>query len=175
MAAGDQGGMRPAGASGDAAARSGGPALMPGIPLAPPATSFVYEAVVDIAPTQLLGEGPFGERRIVPILGGRFEGPRLRGTVLPGGADRQLIRRDGIRRLDAFYELQTEDGAVITVLNRVVIDPGEGGAPDYRISSVELTAPQGPHAWLNRRVFVGTLNVLRPAREAVLVRVYQVG
>ena len=40
------------------------------VPLVPPRTEFVYEAVVDIAPTVPLGDSPLGERRIVPITGG---------------------------------------------------------------------------------------------------------
>jgi hypothetical protein len=147
--------------------------LMPEIPLAPPKPEFVWEALVEIAPTQMLGEGPLGERRIVPINGGRFAGPRIRGRVLPGGADRQLLRRDGVKRLEALYELEAEDGAVITVLNRVVIAPREG-LPDYRASTLEITAPEGPHGWLNRLAFVGTLNPLAP-RPAVLVRVFSLG
>ncbi len=59
----------------------------------PPRTEFVYEAVVEIAPLVPLGDSPLGERRMVPITGGRFQGPRLRGIVLPGGADRQLCAR----------------------------------------------------------------------------------
>jgi hypothetical protein len=140
------------------------------IPIVAPGAEFVWEAVVEIAPTQLLGEGPLGERRIVPITGGQFAGPRIRGRVLPGGADRQLIRRDGVKRLEALYEVEAEDGAVISVLNRVVIAPREG-APDYRASTLEITAPEGPHAWLNRLAFVGTLHPLAP-RAAVLVRVF---
>ncbi|MFC7476852.1 DUF3237 domain-containing protein [Dankookia sp. GCM10030260] len=140
------------------------------IPLVAPGAEFVWEALVEIAPTRLLGEGPLGERRIVPITGGHFAGPRIRGRVLPGGADRQLLRRDGVKRLEALYEIEAEDGAVITVLNRVVIAPREG-APDYRASTLEITAPAGPYAWLNRLAFVGTLHPLAP-RPAVLVRVF---
>ena len=143
------------------------------VPLVPPRTEFVYEAVVEIAPTVPLGDSPLGERRIVPITGGTFEGPNIRGKVLPGGADRQLVRKDGVRRLDALYEMQADDGAIITVRNQVLIAPGGGGAPDYRFSTLDITAPEGPHAWLNRLVFVGTLHSLRPAREAVLVRVFK--
>lgn len=139
-------------------------------PIVPPQARFVYEAIVEIGPTRMLGEGPSGERRIVPILGGRFEGPRLRGTVLPGGADRQLIRRDGIKRLEALYEMQAEDGAVLTVFNRVLVD----GEAD-RFSHIDITAPDGPHAWLNRLLLVGTLHPLRPAREAVLIRAFSLG
>lgn len=143
-------------------------------PTAPPAPEarLAWEAQVDIGERQSLGQGPRGERFIVPILGGRFEGPRLRGTVLPGGADRQLLRADGVKELDALYELQTDDGAVITVRNRVLID--ESVTPGrYARSVLQLSAPAGPHDWLNRRVFVGTLHSLRPARAAVCIRVYE--
>lgn len=143
-------------------------------PTAPPTPEarFAWEAQVDIGERQSLGHGPLGERFIVPILGGTFEGPRLRGTVLPGGADRQQLRADGIKELDALYELQTDDGAVITVRNRVLID--ESATPGrYARSVLQLQAPVGPHGWLNRRVFVGTLHSLRPARAAVCIRVYE--
>jgi hypothetical protein len=71
-------------------------------------------------------------------------------------------------------EMQTDDGAVITVHNKVVVAPVQG-AQDYRFSTIEIVAPEGPHAWLNRLAFVGTLTSLRPQREAVLVRVFSVG
>lgn len=138
----------------------------------PPSAEFVYEAVIDIAERTTIGAGPWGERFIVPILGGRFQGPQLRGRVLPGGADRQLQRADGVRELDALYELQTDDGVVLTVHNRVLIDDPPGGTR-YALSSVSVVAPAGPYEWLNRRVYAGTLDVLRPRREAVLVRVYR--
>jgi hypothetical protein len=142
------------------------------VPMVLPRTEFVYEAVFELEPTLLLGDSPLGERRMVPIAGGTFAGPRIRGTVMPGGADRQLRRKDGVLTLDALYELRADDGAVITVRNRVLIDdvPGQ---PRYAFSTLEVTAPEGPHAWLNRGVFVGTLNSLRPARDAVLIRVFR--
>ena len=87
-----------------------------------PACKFAYEAIVDIAERQDLGASPLGARFIVPILGGSFEGERLRGQVLPGGADRQWLRPDGVKELDALYEMKTDDGCVITVRNRVLID-----------------------------------------------------
>ena len=103
--------------------------------------------------------------------GGSFEGPRLRGKVLAGGADRQLLRKDGARLLDALYEMQTDDGAIITVHNQVLTRP-DGPGRDYRFSHVTLTAPEGKYAWLNQSVHVGTLHSLRP-RPAVLIRVYR--
>lgn len=143
------------------------------VPLNLPKTELVYEAVVDIAPAMLLGDGPLGERRMVPITGGSFAGPGLQGKVLAGGVDRQLVRKDGVKRLDAFYEMQTDDGAMLTIRNQVLVDQPKDG-PRYAISNVEVTAPEGKYAWLNRAVYVGTLDSLRPEREAVLVRVYRV-
>ena len=144
------------------------------IPMVLPRTEFVYEAIVDLEPTVQLGQSPFGERRMVPIVGGTFEGPGLRGKVLPGGADRQLVRRDGATALDAIYELQTHDGAVISIRNRVLSRPARGDQPRYAISTIDITAPDGPYGWLNDYVYVGTLGSLRPQRQAVVIRVYRV-
>lgn len=150
------------------------PALPVGIATDPvgPTTKFVLEAQVDIAALEPLGAGPLGERRIVPILGGSFEGPGLRGRVRPGGADRQLVRADGVRLLHALYELETDDGAVLTISNRVLIDE-PADAPRYAYSTIEITAPNGKYGWLNRRVFVGTLTTMRPQKSAVRVRIFQ--
>ena len=139
---------------------------------AAPVAELAYEAEVDIGPRQSLGSSALGERFMIPILGGRFEGPRMRGVVLAGGADRQLLRPDGIKELDALYEMQTDDGAIITVHNRVLID--EQAQPErYLRSVVQLRAPLGPHEWLNRRIFVGTLQGLQPERAAVIITVYE--
>jgi hypothetical protein len=140
------------------------------IPIRYPETEFVYEAIVDIDPGMDLGVGPLGRRGFVPITGGTFEGPNIKGTVMAGGADRQLVRDDGYRMLDALYELQTDDGAVITVRNQVT-SPPEGA--DVRFSVLQITAPEEKYGWLNRSVHVGTLNSLRPERNAVLIRVFR--
>jgi hypothetical protein len=152
--------------------QAGFTSMEPEIPIAPPRTEFVYEAVFELEPSMSLGEGPLGERRMVPITGGRFAGPLLHGRVLPGGADRQLVRRDGVRQLNALYELETHDGAVITVNNRVLIADQQGGGR-YAFSTLDITAPDGPYGWLNRGVFVGTLDSLQPRHE-VLIRVFRV-
>lgn len=145
------------------------------IPMVSPQTEFVYEAIVDLDPTLQLGVSPFGDRRLVPIIGGTFEGVNgLRGKVLAGGADRQLVRRDGATNLDAIYELQTHDGVVISVRNRVLSRPAKDNIPRYAFSHIELTVQDGAYGWLNNFVYVGTLNSLRPERAAVVIRVYKV-
>lgn len=137
----------------------------------------VWTAVIDIADREALGRGARGERAMVPILGGTFQGGAgfegFHGNIRAGGADRQTVRADGVKELDALYEMQTHDGAVITIHNQVLID--ESLKPlRYAMSTIRLSAPEGPHGWLNRRIFVGSLQTLQPARPAVMVRGYLV-
>jgi len=65
------------------------------------------------APPQKLGTVPHGIRSIVPVTGGDFEGPRLRGKVLPGGGDWLLLRPDGVLELDLRITLETDDHGLI--------------------------------------------------------------
>ena len=132
----------------------------------------IYEAVVDVADVIELGHSPLGARRMINILGGEFQGPRLRGRVLPGGADRQLIRPDGVRLLDALYEMQTDDGVVLTVHNRVKVIE-RPGMERQAFSHLDITAPEGVYGWLNDAVLIGTAVPLRPARQAVQICVFQ--
>ena len=65
------------------------------------------------APPQKIGAIPHGTRSIVPVTGGDFEGPRLRGKVMPGGGDWLLLRSDAVLELDLRITLETDDGALI--------------------------------------------------------------
>jgi hypothetical protein len=126
----------------------------------------LFRAVVEIASPISVGVTPFGERRIIPITGGRFEGEKLAGEVLPGGADWQLVRADGTALLEARYTLRTRDGALVYVRNRGVrsgppevlarLRAGEEVDPAsyyFRTTpTFETGAPQ--YAWLNDLVAV---------------------
>ena len=68
---------------------------------------------VTVAAPQKIGTVPHGTRVTAPISDGRFEGPLLRGRVLPGGGDWTLLRGDGVLELDLRLTLQTDDGALI--------------------------------------------------------------
>lgn len=83
-----------------------------------PTLRLLYRSVVDIDAPLSVGRMAVGERRIINISGGSFKGPRLSGIILPGGADWQNIRPDGITAVEARYTLQTDDGALIYVDNR---------------------------------------------------------
>jgi hypothetical protein len=68
---------------------------------------------ITAAPPQKLGTVPHGTRLIVPVTGGDFEGPRLRGKILPGGGDWLLLRADEVLELDLRITLETDDHALI--------------------------------------------------------------
>jgi len=71
---------------------------------------------VTVSPPQNIGAVPLGARRTAPLSGGIFEGPRLRGTVLPAGsADWLLLRADGVLEMDLRATLLTDDGALISM------------------------------------------------------------
>ena len=84
-----------------------------------PQLEFLYEITANLDAPLAIGENPHGNRQIVPITGGTFEGPRLKGKVLPNtGADWLLVRPDGVGELDVRVTVQTEDGALIYVTYR---------------------------------------------------------
>ena len=70
---------------------------------------------VKVGAPQKIGAVPHGTRVTVPITEGQFDGPRLRGAVLPGGGDSTLLRGDGVLELDLRLTLQTDDGALYTI------------------------------------------------------------
>lgn len=136
---------------------------------APLQTEFVYEAVVEIGGLVEVGDTASGHRRYIPILGGSFEGKDIRGVVLPGGADWQTERRDGVTEVDALYSMKCDDGTVIIVHNCGVI--ADGGK--YLRTSPTFHVPEGPHAWLARAQFVGSI-AGGPRPGTVAIRVFRV-
>jgi hypothetical protein len=128
----------------------------------------LLKAEVTLAAPQELGAVPLGRRRIIGITGGRFSGDRLSGRVLPGGADWQVIRADGVAELDARYTLETSDGALIYVRNRGyrhgprdVLDKLAAGHPVDAALYYMRTTPlfetgDSRYTWLNRLICVAT-------------------
>jgi len=140
----------------------------------PPRVEFVFEEFVTLGGNIHPGETPYGDRNIVPITGGTFSGPNIRGKVLPGGWDWQLSTKTGCHSLQADYMIQTDDGAIINVVNR-----GTSCAPPSAnarlITAPTFEAPLGPHAWLNGGAYVGTLEVTTvDGKPAVHIRFYEV-
>jgi hypothetical protein len=143
-----------------------------------PRTELVLEAFVEIAAAVEVGESDLGTRRFIPITGGRFVGRGLRGRVIPGGADWQLVRPDGVLELEALYAIETDDGAVIVVENHGIASAtqtGDGRPGERYLRTIpRFRAPQGQHDWLNKGVFVGTVTPVEGG-GAVVIRVFHVG
>jgi hypothetical protein len=76
-------------------------------------SSLLMTLEVAVAPPQKIGAVAHGTRATAPITSGHFEGPRLRGRVLPGGGDWTVLRSDGVLELDLRVTLETDDGALI--------------------------------------------------------------
>jgi hypothetical protein len=132
-----------------------------------PRLVFAFELRAQVAPPTEIGEVPHGRRRIVPILGGTVKGPNFNATVLPGGADWQLIQPDGFSELDTRYTLETDKGQRVYVQNAGIrhAEPdvmkkllaGEIVDPKLvyfrTVPKFETAAPE--LQWLARSVFVG--------------------
>jgi len=86
---------------------------------APPAPQLEHLMAIaaEVGEVVSMGPAPLGERRVVAITGGTFAGPLLRGEVL-GGADWQIVRRDGAIELDARYALKEARGGLIQVVSQ---------------------------------------------------------
>ncbi len=92
----------------------------------------------------------------------------MRGRVLPGGADWQLVRPDGVAELEALYVLETDDGARIHVHNRGirfgpvdVMQTARAAAKSWTRLILfpcrsGLRSAAGNYDWLNRGIFVCT-------------------
>ena len=129
------------------------------IPKETPQLEFVMQLKVTIDEAYSCGETQHGQRTIIPITGGTFEGPRIKGTILSGGADYQLANTTLNRtELEAIYCVKTDDGVCIHVRNKGIIVNGkdEEGKPSFYFKCApQFEAPaDSKYAWLNNALFV---------------------
>lgn len=130
-------------------------------------TEFLCEIEADLGFPEIIGPVVEGVRVTFPILGGTFEGPKLKGTIKPVGADWFVIRNDQVGQLDVRATLETDDGELIYVYYQGLIDfPEEtkkelaqGNLPvggEFRIltNPIFRTASQ-KYSWLNGTFAVG--------------------
>lgn len=134
--------------------------------VAPPVLSHFASIAVEVAPPIDLGAGEGEHRRIVPILGGRVEGPRLSGRILPGGADFQVLRSPTLTELEARYAIETDDGDRVYVENFGIrsgstadiarLVEGEPVEPSriYFRSNPRLSSAAPLWSWLASRLFI---------------------
>ncbi|MBQ3698523.1 MAG: DUF3237 family protein [Prevotella sp.] len=124
-----------------------------------PELEFALQLKVTLGETYTVGDTQHGRRIVIPITGGTFEGPLLKGTILNGGADYQLASADGSRtELEAIYSIRTDDGVYIHVRNRGIVYNGkdaQGNPSFYFKAAPQFEAPvNSRYAWLNNALFV---------------------
>jgi hypothetical protein len=140
-------------------------------------SEFLFNLSAEVGELISLGTGPLGERRVVYIGTGTFEGPAMRGELI-GGADWQILRSDGVLELDARYAIKEQGGGIIQVLSQGL----RHGPPEVmaRLARGEEVDPEsyffrtvmrfetgdGKLAWLNRTIAVATAE--RKARRVEL-------
>ena len=131
----------------------------------------------ELAPIRKFGATPYGERRVIDIVGGTVTGAGLNGRILPGGADWQIIRTDGAADIQARYTIEATNGGLILVDSRglrhgpadVIARLAQGEAVDsalyYFRTVMRFETGDAEHAWLGR-----ILAVAAGAREPNAVR-----
>ena len=124
-----------------------------------PQLEYVVELKVKCEGAYQVGQTSHGNRFIIPIVGGTFEGPKMKGTILSGGADYQLQdNAHGRTEVEAIYSIKTDDGVNIHVRNRGLICTGkdENGNPQFYFRTTpQFEAPfDSKYAWLNNAIFV---------------------
>lgn len=143
----------------------------------------VCELRVSVGKMEELGDIGKGVRRVIPITGGTFSGADIKGTILSGGYDWQIIRSDGVAELEARYVLKTDDGSLITVVNKGLrhgppevmkrlakgeeVDPSEyyfRAIPEFEVAAKK-------YDWLNKSIFIST-GIRKP--DAVIIKVWRV-
>jgi hypothetical protein len=129
----------------------------------PPALTPVLELGVDCDLPIEVGKVPGGVRRIVPITGGWFRGlgdREIGGEVLPGGADWNLQRDDGVFEVYARYLLRTDDGALLTIVNEGLARIRSSGLVFRTVARFDVAEER--HRWLARSVLVGHVEPRNP-------------
>ena len=130
-----------------------------------------------------LGATPYGERRIINIQGGTVDGARLKGRILPGGADWQIVRADGVVDLRARYTVETDAGGQVLVnsegyrhgppdvMAALARDETVDPARYYFRAFMRFETADPRASWLNRILAIGRGS---RANRAVQLDVYEV-
>jgi len=129
-------------------------------------SEFLLDLVIETQAPNTLG----GDRIIVPVSGGTFEGPRLKGTIVGPGGDWIVRRADGSMLLDVRLVLQTDDGQKVSMTWRGISYTPPGGTQYARILPLFETGA-AEYDWLNHLVAVG---VNRPMPGKVAYRIYRI-
>lgn len=142
-----------------------------------PELEFALQLKVTLGDTYSCGETQHGRRTVIPITGGTFEGPNIKGTIINGGADYQLANKDNRTELEAIYSIKTDDGVYIHVRNRGIIYGGqdENGNPTFYFKAApQFEAPtDSKYNWLNNALFVCQPD-FSPGFKGIVLNVWKV-
>lgn len=148
---------------------------------------FLFNLDAELETSLEIGQTPYGHRLIAYVSGGTFDGPRIKGKVLPGGGDWALIRADGVLSVDVRATLEADDGTRIyvtyggrlavpaelqpKVLNRTTAEDVDPSEYYFRTNPLFQVSSDSAHAWLNTVVAVG---VGRLTSRGVAYKVYEI-
>lgn len=122
-----------------------------------PELEFALQLKVTLGETFSIDNTQHGRRTVIPITGGTFEGPLLKGTIINGGADYQL-NAENRTELEAIYCIKTDDGIYIHVRNKGIIANGKDadGKPTFYFKAApQFEAPaDSKYGWLNNALFI---------------------
>lgn len=131
----------------------------------------VLELTVELGETQEVGATPNGFLRLIPITGGEFSGPNIKGKILLGGYDWNTVVNENVTHVFAKYAIQTEDGVNISVENEGYINAKQQNA--LIITSPKFQVQEGKYDWLNSGVFVGSLQGGITEKPSVRIKIYK--
>ncbi len=142
-----------------------------------PQLEFALQLKVTLGETYSIANTQHGRRTVIPITGGTFEGPLLKGTIVNGGADYQLANADGRTEIEAIYSIKTDDGIYIHVRNRGIIAGGkdaDGRPTFYFRAAPQFEAPaDSKYGWLNNSLFVCAPE-FSPQFQGIVLNVWRV-
>ena len=142
-----------------------------------PELEFALQLKVTLGEAFAIENTQHGRRTVIPITGGTFEGPGIKGTIVNGGADYQLANANGRSEIEAIYCIKTDDGVYIHVRNRGIITGGKDadGKPSFYFRCApQFEAPaDSKYGWLNNSLFLCAPG-FSPGFQGIVLNVWRV-
>lgn len=131
----------------------------------------VMRLKVTLGEVKVVGTNGAGRLQVIPITGGTFNGENIEGKVMPGGADWNTARADGISHVFAKYLLETNDGEFIAIENEGLIDPTSNSR--IKTTPTFMANKDGKFSYLNHGVYVGELTGTPNVKDSVDIVIYK--
>jgi hypothetical protein len=144
----------------------------------------LFKAVIVVDKSIELGSNALGDRCLASIVSGCFEGPMMKGEILPGTVDWQRICSDNVTKMEAHYTLKTHDGVPIRAVNRgyrheppdatmrLAAVEADDPAKHYFLAAPIFAAPSGGYDWMNRSLFI---SIAERYPDSVVIYVFEIG